>query len=62
MGKNSLIELLDKFGILPGDLADEIGVSTRTIQYYCTGQRIPNVLTAIKIAQYFRTSVEDILW
>lgn len=46
-------------GITQEDLANEIGVSRQTIIAIEKGNYVPSVLLALKIAKYFRKTVED---
>ncbi len=49
-----------KQNITQGKLAEGIGVSRQTIHAIETGKFSPSVVTALKIAQYFKTYVEEI--
>lgn len=42
------------------DLADEIGVSRKTISTIEVGRFVPSTIIALKIARYFNVSVEEI--
>jgi len=42
------------------DLADQIGVSRKTISTIEVGRFIPSTIIALKIARYFKVAVEDI--
>ena len=42
------------------DLANEIGVSRKTISTIEVGRFVPSTVIALKIAQYFKVPVEDI--
>ncbi len=42
------------------DLADQIGVSRKTISTIEVGRFIPSTIIALKIARYFKVVVEDI--
>ena len=42
------------------DLANEIGVSRKTISTIEIGKFIPSTVIALKIAQFFKIPVEDI--
>ncbi|MCB0658752.1 MAG: helix-turn-helix transcriptional regulator [Saprospiraceae bacterium] len=44
------------------DLANEIGVSRKTISTIEVGRFTPSTLIALKIAQYFKVPVEEIFW
>ena len=42
------------------DLANEIGVSRKTISTIEVGRFVPSTVIALKIAQYFQVPVEEI--
>ncbi|GAA0198790.1 helix-turn-helix transcriptional regulator [Kangiella japonica] len=42
------------------DLADAIGVSRKTISTIEVGKFVPSTIIALKIANYFNVSVEDV--
>ncbi len=44
------------------DLANEIGVSRKTISTIEVGRFIPSTMIALKIAHYFNVPVEEIFW
>lgn len=44
------------------ELANEIGVSRKTISTIEVGRFTPSTLIALKIAQYFKVPVEEIFW
>ena len=58
--KNKLEEKKKKKGIKQEELADAMGVSRQTISSLENGRYNPSVILAIKLARYFRLSVEDI--
>ena len=43
-----------------GDLANQIGVSRKTISTIEVGRFIPSTVIALKIARYFKVPVEEI--
>ncbi len=43
-----------------GELADEIGVSRKTISTIEVGRFVPSTVIALKIARYFDAPVEEI--
>ncbi|MBO6280001.1 MAG: helix-turn-helix transcriptional regulator [Bacilli bacterium] len=43
------------------DIADDLGVATRTIYYWTSGQRIPNLNAILEITKYLSISVDDLL-
>lgn len=55
-----LKELRDYHGISQRELARRIGVGKTTISEIERGDRLPNVLTAIRIARALETTVEEI--
>jgi putative transcriptional regulator len=46
--------------ITQADLAEAIGVSRQTINTIESAKYVPSTVLALKIAQYFHTSVEEI--
>jgi putative transcriptional regulator len=42
------------------ELAEAIGVSRKTISTIEVGRFVPSTIIALKIARYFRVSVEDV--
>lgn len=57
---NKLKEYREKKSLSREQLAVELGVSGRYIAFLEQGERTPSLNTAIKIANYFGTSIEDI--
>lgn len=49
-----------KLDISQQDLAEKVNVSRQTIHSIERGKKIPSVELAIKIAQFFKVSVEEI--
>jgi putative transcriptional regulator len=49
-----------KQNMTQGELAEAIGVSRQTIHAIETGKFAPSVITALKISQFFNTSVQEI--
>ena len=43
------------------DIADDLGVATRTIYYWTSGQRMPNLSMLVEITNYLSISVDDLL-
>lgn len=58
--KNSLKVERAKKDMTQQDLADRIGVSRQTINSIEAGKYVPSTVLALKIAQNFKVSVEDI--
>jgi putative transcriptional regulator len=58
--KNRLEEIRKQKGIRQEDLADALEVSRQTIGSLENGRYNPSITLAIKIARYFKLSVEDI--
>ncbi len=56
-----LIELRKNAGLTRAQLAEKIGISGRTIINYENGTRIPFADTALKMAQVFGITVEELL-
>lgn len=48
----------DKAQLTQKEIAIKVGISERQYQYYERGARIPNAITAIKIAKALNTTVE----
>ncbi|HMQ90423.1 MAG TPA: helix-turn-helix transcriptional regulator [Flavilitoribacter sp.] len=44
------------------DLANQIGVSRKTISTIEVGKFIPSTVIALKIARFFKVPVEEIFW
>lgn len=57
---NRLKEYREKKSLSREQLAFELGVSGRYIAFLEQGERTPSLGTAIKIADFFGTSIEDI--
>ena len=55
-----LKDLRDYHGISQSELARRVGVGKTTISEIERGDRLPNVLTAIRIARALKTTVEEI--
>lgn len=53
-------DLRDYHGISQRELARRIGVGKTTISEIERGDRLPNVMTAIRIARALKTTVEEI--
>ncbi len=53
-------DLRDYHGISQRELARRVGVGKTTISEIERGDRLPNVLTAIRIARALETTVEEI--
>lgn len=49
-----------KKNITQQDLAEEVGVSRQTINSIETGKYVPSTVLALKIARYFKVTVDDI--
>lgn len=58
--KNKVYNLRAKTNITQEVLADAVGVTRQTVIAIEKGNYTPSVLLALKIAKYFRRSVEDI--
>lgn len=44
------------------EIADALGVSKMAISQYERGERVPNDVMKIKIAEYFKKSISDIFF
>jgi putative transcriptional regulator len=58
--KNSLKVERAKLNITQEELAQKINVSRQTINSIETGKYVPSTILALKIAQYFNTTVEKV--
>lgn len=58
--KNQVYELRTEANITQEGLAEEIGVTRQTIIAIEKGNYTPSVILALKIAKFFKKSVEDI--
>lgn len=57
---NTVYEMRAKKGLTQEELAEKTGVTRQTIIAIEKGNYIPSVLLAIKIANVFKISVEDL--
>lgn len=57
---NRVHELRTKSGFTQEDVARAVGVTRQTIIAIEKGNYVPSVLLVLKIAKFFRTTVEDI--
>lgn len=57
---NNIAKFRSKQKLSQQDLADAIGVSRKTISTVETGRFTPSVIIALKLAQFFGSSVEDL--
>ena len=53
-----LSEKMAEAGMTQADLCRHTGIASSMISHYCTGQRIPSVPVAAKIARVLNTTVE----
>ena len=58
--QNTVMNWRKTAGVTQAELATNVGVSRQTIIALERGNYIPSLLLALKIAQFFETSVEDI--
>ncbi len=58
--RNKLFEVRAEKGITQEELAESIKVSRQTVISIERGRYTPSVLLALKIARYFKKSVEEI--
>ena len=58
--QNFIAKLRKESGLSQQELADAINVSRKTISTVETARFTPSVIIALKIAQYFNTSVESL--
>lgn len=57
---NVVQELRERAGVTQEELASEVGVSRQTIIAVERGNYTPSVLLALKLAHFFKKSVDDI--
>ena len=60
--KNKVCEHRLKANITQEKLAEAVGVTRQTIIAIERGNYTPSVLLALKLARYFKTSVEDLFY
>ena len=53
-----LLEKMSERGITQADLCRLTGLASSMVSHYCTGQRIPSVPAALKIAKILYTTVD----
>lgn len=53
-----LKKLVAETGVSQQKLADYLGVTLQSVNYYINGKREPNIATLIKLADYFDVSVD----
>lgn len=58
--QNNVLELRTQKGVTQEELADALGVSRQTVIALERGRYTPSVLLALKVAHYFKRTVEDI--
>ena len=58
--RNTVQELRTRAGITQEELAEAVGVSRQTIIAIEKGNYTPSVFLALKLARYFKTSVDKI--
>jgi len=59
---NNVGQLRQKMGHTQAHLADAVGVTRQTIIAIEKGNYVPSVLLAMKLAEYFTTSVEKVFY
>jgi transcriptional regulator with XRE-family HTH domain len=55
-----LTEKMAERGVSQADLCRLTGLASSMVSHYCTGQRVPSVQVAVKIARVLRTTVEHL--
>lgn len=58
--QSRLKETLKERGISQVWLAKQVGVSDRQVRYWCSGERLPNIKYATKVAEVLGVEVEKI--
>lgn len=56
-----LKQLVAETGITQQKLADDLGLSIQSVNYYIHDKREPNIATLIKLADYFGVSVDYLI-
>ena len=62
MSTKTLRELIEAKGITQQEMATALDVAQSTISMWINGERIPSLVTAKKIANYFNTTVDGIFF
>lgn len=62
MLENKVRELRARFKLTQGDLAKRVGISRQTVGLIEKGDYAPSIILALKIAQEFETTVEEVFW
>jgi putative transcriptional regulator len=57
---NKVYEMRTRYGVTQEELALAVGVSRQTVIAMEKGNYAPSVVLAIKIARFFKRSVEDV--
>lgn len=60
--KNTIKIERARYDMTQGDLAEKIGVSRQSINAIEKGKYVPSTVLAIKIAQLFKLSVEELFF
>ncbi len=60
--QNNVQEYRARLGLTQEDLADEVGVSRQTIIAIEKGNYTPSVLLALRLAKFFKLSVESLFF
>lgn len=60
--ENKVRELRARFRMTQSDLAKKVGITRQTVGLIEKGDYAPSVLLALKIAQTFDTTVENVFW
>ena len=58
--QSHLKQVLKERGISQVWLAKQIGVSDRQVRYWCSGERLPSIIYAVKVAETLGVEVEKI--
>lgn len=62
MLENRVRELRARFRMTQTDLAESVGITRQTVGLIEKGDYAPSVVLALKIAQTFDTTVEEVFW
>lgn len=54
-------EVLKERGLLQKDLAEKLGVSKVTVNYWCNNQTTPSLETLIQVAKILKVKISDLI-
>ncbi len=62
MLENRVRELRARFNMTQTDLANQVGITRQTVGLIEKGDYAPSVLLALRLAEAFETTVEEVFW